>query len=187
MLAAHDAAGSFGDLPVRAPSADVKRLAPGSRLGAFTIETLLGAGGMGEVYRAHDTRLGRAVAIKVLPDSVAHDADRRARFEHEARALAALNHPHIGSIYGVEESGDVAGLVLELVEGPTLAERMGITNAGFGVEARDAGRAGVSGWPRHRVRCAGQAGHGSVRGSAAGHARADCCRSGYLELAAVER
>jgi eukaryotic-like serine/threonine-protein kinase len=105
-------------------SAHVKRLTPGSQVGAFRIETLLGAGGMGEVYRARDTRLGRAVAIKVLPDAVAHDPDRRSRFEQEARSLAALNHPHIGAIYGVEESGDVAALVLELVEGPTLAERL---------------------------------------------------------------
>jgi serine/threonine protein kinase len=124
LLAARDEAGSFGDQPVFAMSEHVKRLAPGSQLGAFRIETLLGAGGMGEVYRAHDTRLGRAVAIKVLPDSVAHDADRRSRFEHEARALAALNHPHIGAIYGIEESGDVAALVLELIEGPTLADRL---------------------------------------------------------------
>ncbi len=124
LLAGHDEAGSFGNQPVSAMSDHVKRLAPGSQVGAFRIETLLGAGGMGEVYRAHDTRLGRAVAIKVLPDSFAHDADRRSRFEHEARALAALNHPHIGAIYGVEESGDVAALVLELVEGPTLAERL---------------------------------------------------------------
>ena len=124
MLVAHDEAGAFGDRPLPGVPDPVKRLAPGSLLGTFRIETLLGAGGMGEVYRAHDTRLGRAVAIKVLPDSFAHDADRRSRFEHEARALAALNHPHIGAIYGVEESGDVAALVLELVEGPTLAERL---------------------------------------------------------------
>jgi Tol biopolymer transport system component len=102
----------------------VKRLAAGNRLGTFHIETLLGAGGMGEVYRAHDTKLGRAVAIKVLPEEVAHDPDRRSRFEAEARSLAALNHAGIGAIYGVEDSGDVAALVLELVEGPTLAERL---------------------------------------------------------------
>jgi Tol biopolymer transport system component len=101
-----------------------KRLALGSWIGTFRIDALLGVGGMGEVYRAHDTRLGRAVAIKVLPEALAHDVDRRARFAQEARALAALNHPHIGAIYGVEESGDVAALVLELVEGPTLAERL---------------------------------------------------------------
>ena len=79
---------------------------------------------MGEVYRARATRLGRAVAIKVLPDAAAHDADRRSRFEQEARSLAALNHPGIGTIHGVEESGGIVGLVLELVEGP-LAERKG--------------------------------------------------------------
>ena len=73
-------------------------LAPGSQLGTFRIETLLGAGGMGEVYRAHDTKLRRAVAIKVLPDFLADDPDRRSRFEEEALALAALNHPHIGAI-----------------------------------------------------------------------------------------
>ncbi len=73
MLRAHDEAGSFGDTPAFAPSGTVKRLAPGTQLGPFRIETLLGAGGMGEVYRAHDTKLQRAVAIKVLPDSFAHD------------------------------------------------------------------------------------------------------------------
>jgi Tol biopolymer transport system component len=124
MLAAHDQAGSFGNEPVFAASETVKQFAPGDQIGAFRVEALLGAGGMGEVYRALDTRLGRAVAIKVLPDSLAHDAGRRSRFEHEARALAALNHPHIGAIYGVEESGSVAALVLELVDGPTLAERL---------------------------------------------------------------
>jgi Tol biopolymer transport system component len=124
MLAAHDKAGSFGNQPVLTTSADAKRLAPGTQLGTFQIETLLGAGGMGEVYRARDTRLGRAVALKVLPDVLAHDADRRSRFELEARSLAALNHPHIGAIYGVEESHDIVALVLELVEGSTLAERL---------------------------------------------------------------
>jgi eukaryotic-like serine/threonine-protein kinase len=124
MLRAHNEAGSFGETPVFARSGTVKRLAPDTQLGPFRIETLLGAGGMGEVYRAHDTKLQRAVAIKVLPDSFAGDADRRSRFEEEARALAALNHPHIGAIYGVEESADVVALVLELVDGLTLDERL---------------------------------------------------------------
>jgi serine/threonine protein kinase/TolB-like protein/Tfp pilus assembly protein PilF len=124
LLGAHDNAGSFGEAPVVEPLGTAKRLPPGSQLGPFRIETLIGAGGMGEVYRAYDTKLQRAVAIKVLPDSFAHDADRLLRFEEEARALAALNHPHIGSIYGLEESAGVVALVLELVEGPTLAERL---------------------------------------------------------------
>ena len=112
--------------PYSHPSATVKRLAPGSQLGPFRIESLLGAGGMGEVYRAYDTKLHRAVAIKVLPDFFAQDPNRLARFEEEARALAALNHPHVGAIYGLEESAGVAALVLELVEGPTLAERLAV-------------------------------------------------------------
>ena len=124
LLGAHDEAGSFGEASLSPSPGGANRLAPGSQLGAFRIETLLGAGGMGEVYRAHDTKLRRAVAIKVLPDFFAADPDRRSRFEEEARALAALNHPHIGAIYGVEESGDVAALVLELVDGPTLSERL---------------------------------------------------------------
>jgi Tol biopolymer transport system component len=131
MLRAHDEAGSFGDAPAFVPSGRVKRLAPGTQLGPFRIEGLLGAGGMGEVYRAHDTKLQRAVAIKVLPDSFAHDADRRSRFEAEARALAALNHPHIGAIYGVEESEDVVALVLELVDGVTLDERLAAAPIAF--------------------------------------------------------
>ena len=124
MLAAHEEAGSFGNRTAFALSESPRRLAPGAEIGTFRVETLLGSGGMGEVYRARDTRLGRAVAIKVLPDAVAHDADRRSRFEQEARSLAALNHPGIGAIYGVEESGGIVALVLELVEGPTLAERL---------------------------------------------------------------
>ena len=126
LLVAHDAAGSFGDKPVVDAAAAPKRLAPGDVLGSFRIESLLGAGGMGEVYRAYDTKLRRSVALKVLPDSFAADPDRRIRFEEEAQALAALNHPHIGAIYGIEDSGDVAALVLELVDGVTLAERLAV-------------------------------------------------------------
>jgi serine/threonine-protein kinase len=96
----------------------------GRRLGSFTIHSLLGAGGMGEVYRAHDTRLGRDVAIKILPAVWLIDAERRARFDREARTLASLNHPHIGAIYGIEDVDDSRALVLELVEGPTLANRL---------------------------------------------------------------
>ncbi len=96
----------------------------GRQIGAYKVVSLLGIGGMGEVYRARDTKLGRDVALKVLPRASAGDAQRLARFEREARVLASLNHPHIGAIYGVEESGDVRGLILELVEGPTLADRI---------------------------------------------------------------
>src|ERR1700693_5629014 len=99
-------------------------LVPGTRLGPFEILAPIGAGGMGEVYRAKDTTLGRDVAIKVLPQAVASEPDRVARFQREAQALAALNHPNIASIYGFEQSGQVRSLVMELVEGPTLAERI---------------------------------------------------------------
>src|SRR5712691_4636349 len=99
-------------------------LTPGARLGQYQILTLLGAGGMGEVYRARDTRLDRDVAIKVLPDLFATDSDRLARFEREAKTLASLNHPNIAHIHGLEESGGVRALVMELVEGPTLADRI---------------------------------------------------------------
>ena len=96
----------------------------GTRLGDFEILSLLGAGGMGEVYRARDARLGRDVAIKILPDEFTGDPERLARFEREARLLAALNHPHIGAIYGIEETQVSKALVLELIEGETLAERL---------------------------------------------------------------
>jgi serine/threonine protein kinase len=99
-------------------------LAIGSRLGACEITGLLGAGGMGEVYRARDTKLNRDVALKVLPESFAGDPDRLARFEREAHVLASLNHSHIAAIYGVEDSTTVKALVMELVEGSTLAERI---------------------------------------------------------------
>jgi serine/threonine-protein kinase len=98
----------------------------GQRFGGYLVQERIGAGGMGDVYRARDTRLGRDVAIKVLPHAFAADADRRARFEREARLLASLDHPHIGAIYGVEESDGVRALVLALVEGDTLAERLEI-------------------------------------------------------------
>ena len=96
----------------------------GRRLREYQLESWLGAGGMGEVYRARDLKLGREVAIKLLPASVAHDPDRVARFRREAKILATLNHPHIAAIYALEESDGMVGLVLELVEGPTLAERL---------------------------------------------------------------
>jgi len=100
------------------------RLAAGSRLGHYELAELIGVGGMGEVYRAQDTKLRRDVALKVLPAAVAHDADRMTRFEREARLLASLSHPNIASIFGIEDSGDSRALVMELVEGPTLAERI---------------------------------------------------------------
>src|SRR5712692_6795144 len=96
----------------------------GHRLGPYEIGSLIGSGGMGEVYRARDTVLDRHVAIKILPDAFTADPDRRARFEREARLLAALNHPHIGAIYGFEDRQGIHALVLELVEGETLAERL---------------------------------------------------------------
>lgn len=104
-------------------------LAAGSRLGHYDIVSSLGAGGMGEVYRARDRKLGREVALKVLPSAISDDPDRQARLVREARALAALNHPHIGAIYGVEEVDGVHGLVLELVEGETLADRIARTGS----------------------------------------------------------
>jgi eukaryotic-like serine/threonine-protein kinase len=99
-------------------------LLSGTRMGPYEILSLLGSGGMGEVYRARDARLHRDVALKLLPATVAADPDRLARFTREAQVLAALNHPNIGAIYGIEESEGITALVLELVEGPTLAERI---------------------------------------------------------------
>src|ERR1700681_4198380 len=99
-------------------------LAPGMRLGAYDIVALIGAGGMGEVYRARDTKLNRDVAIKVLLPAVANDPDRLARFSREAQVLASLNHPNIAHIYGVEDADGTRARVMELVEGPTLADRI---------------------------------------------------------------
>jgi eukaryotic-like serine/threonine-protein kinase len=99
-------------------------LAPGTRVGVYEVQSALGAGGMGQVYRARDTRLGRDVALKILPEAFASDPDRLMRFEREARTLASLNHPHIANIHGIEESGGTPALVMELVEGEDLSERI---------------------------------------------------------------
>jgi eukaryotic-like serine/threonine-protein kinase len=116
------------DVPVPAFAAGLMtpspRLAPGSSIGPYRIEGLLGSGGMGEVYHARDTILGREVAIKILPEQFTSDPQRLARFEREARLLAALNHPRVAAIYGVVDADGKRGLVLELVEGPTLADHL---------------------------------------------------------------
>jgi hypothetical protein len=101
----------------------------GRHLGPYVLGALLGAGGMGDVYRARDAKLGRDVAVKILPDSLVAHPERLARSEREARILAALNHPNIAAIYGLEESDGLRGLVLELVDGPTLSERLETTQA----------------------------------------------------------
>ena len=99
-------------------------LAPGTRLGPYEITAQVGVGGMGEVYQATDTNLKRQVAIKVLPEPVAADAERLARFQREAEVLASLNHPNIAAIYGLEEADQTKALVMALVEGPKLADRI---------------------------------------------------------------
>jgi eukaryotic-like serine/threonine-protein kinase len=99
-------------------------LTPGSRLGVDEITAALGEGGMGQVWRATDTTLGRQVAIKILPDAFAADPDRLARFEREAKTLASLNHPHIAAIHGFEKSSGMQALVMELVEGEDLSQRI---------------------------------------------------------------
>jgi serine/threonine protein kinase len=102
-------------------------LSPGTHVGQYEVAASIGAGGMGEVYRARDRKLGRDVAIKALPSALASDSDRLTRLEQEARILARLNHPNIGTIYGLEESGDASYLVLELIDGETLDERLART------------------------------------------------------------
>src|SRR5271169_3871314 len=99
-------------------------IAAGTRLGSYEVVAPIGAGGMGEVYQAHDTKLGRDVAIKVLPPAFAHDPDRLSRFQREAKMLASLNHPNIATIHGLEQSGGTSFLVMELVSGETLAEHV---------------------------------------------------------------
>ena len=105
-------------------------LTPGARLGPYEILSAIGVGGMGEVFRARDSKLNRDVAIKVLLAAVANDPDRLARFSREAQLLASLNHPNIAAIYGLEESGSIRALVMELVEGPTLADRIAAAASG---------------------------------------------------------
>ena len=99
-------------------------LTPGTTLGVYEVLSAIGAGGMGEVYKARDTKLDREVALKILPDAFVNDAERLARFQREAKVLASLNHPNIAAIHGLEESGDSPALVLEYVEGPTLQDRI---------------------------------------------------------------
>ena len=140
LLAQDSSAEGFMSVPaaVLAGSAGLdqpERTLIGARFGPYTIRSLLGVGGMGEVYRAHDETLGREVAIKVLSPAFTAEPERRARFEREARMLATLNHPHIGAIYGVEEADGVRALVLELVEGETLAERIARPGRDLGASA----------------------------------------------------
>jgi eukaryotic-like serine/threonine-protein kinase len=110
--------------PAESGTAGVPAVAPGVRLGSYVVRARLGQGGMGVVWRATDSSLGRDVALKVLPDEFTRDAERLSRFEREAKLLASLNHPNIAQIYGLEVSGPTRALVMELVEGPTLAERI---------------------------------------------------------------
>ena len=122
-------AARFLEAPAAVMAGDLARTSDrspmiGRQLGPYTISALLGAGGMGEIYRAHDSKLGRDVAIKILPSHFTADPERRSRFAREARLLATLNHPHIGAIYGLEDFDGVTALILELVEGPTLADRL---------------------------------------------------------------
>ena len=132
LLARGAQAGSFLDV---SPLEDIA-VAPleagslvGRQIGPYRVQSQLGKGGMGEVYRAHDAALGRDVAVKTLPEEFARDPERLARFRREARTLASLNHPNIAAIYGLEESGDVECLVLELVEGETLRGPLPVTQA----------------------------------------------------------
>src|SRR6188472_139117 len=112
-------------------------LPPGDRIGPYTITSAVGKGGMGEVFRARDTRLNRDVAIKVLPELFSGDPDRLARFQREAQVLASLNHPNIAHVHGLEESGGTRALVMEFVEGRTLADVIDSTG-GRGVPVADA-------------------------------------------------
>src|SRR5579864_3597402 len=96
----------------------------GTKFGSYEVTSQIGAGGMGEVYQAHDLKLGRDVAIKVLPEAFAHDPERLARFQREAKMLAQLNHTNIATIHGLEHSGDTHYLVMELVPGDTLQQRV---------------------------------------------------------------
>src|SRR6187399_3326741 len=131
-------------------------LAPGIRLGPYEVAAQIGAGGMGQVYRAHDTKLNRHVAIKILPELFANDPDRLARFTREAQVLASLNHPNIAAIYGIEETDGVRALVMELVEGDDLStlitsgqpEAERVSSRSKGMHARRSPGGGAPGEPR---------------------------------------
>jgi len=137
-------------LPPRPYNAHRLALTPGTRLGVYEVTAQIGEGGMGQVYRARDTKLNREVALKILPDAFASDPDRLARFTREAQTLASLNHPNIAHIHGLEESGGVRALVIELVEGEDLSQRIarGAIPARRGAAAREACRQGA----RNRAR-----------------------------------
>jgi Tol biopolymer transport system component len=124
LLAAHGKSGGFGEAPAVTAPFESSRLQSGQALGPYRIESLLGAGGMGEVYKARDTRLDRAVAVKVLPAAMAGDSRFKQRLEREARALATLSHPHICPVFDVGEQDGIAYLVMEYLEGETLARRL---------------------------------------------------------------
>ena len=129
LLAESDSDDGFLAEPAFAMSAQkitdfVSTTMAGASLGGYQLRALLGVGGMGQVYQAHDPKLGRDVAIKILPPAFTSHPDRLARFEREARMLASLNHPNICGIYGIEESNSIRFLILELVEGKTLADKL---------------------------------------------------------------
>ena len=122
-------------------------LSPGTRLGVYEVSAAIGAGGMGQVFRARDTRLNRDVALKVIPDSFATDRDRVARFTSEAKTLASLNHPHIAAIYGLEEQGGTLALVMELVDGEDLSATSARSVAGGETPSRSPGKSSTPSTP----------------------------------------
>ena len=134
LLAAPSLEGAVAMIP------DVPPDMSGQSIGEYHLEALLGAGGMGEVYRSRDARLGRDVAIKILPRTFTNHPDRLARFEREARMLAAVNHPNICAIYGFEEADGIRFLILELVEGETLADALARSTPCKGTARRSIGR-----------------------------------------------
>ncbi|MGB6975157.1 MAG: protein kinase [Terracidiphilus sp.] len=145
-------------------------LQSGSHLGIYEVLSPLGKGGMGEVYRAHDTRLNRDVALKVLPQGFAQDPFRMARFEREAQLLASLNHPKIAAIYGLEVSGSTRALVMELVEGPTLDERIGRASASARSKAASASAAKASASAAHAAASAGSGTKSAAKSGSGNHA-----------------
>ena len=136
-------------LGIRYTHATKLALTPGTRLGPYEIVNPLGAGGMGEVYRARDAKLNRDVALKILSGTFVTDPNRLARFRREAQVLASLSHPNIAAIYGFEDSGATHALVLELVEGPTLADR--IEHGPIALADARAAREADRGGPRSRA------------------------------------